>query len=170
MKLTTKARFAVSALLDLARQSGPAPMSLRQVGERLGVSLSYLEQLFVQLRRKGLVVSVRGPGGGYRLGRPAAEIRVADVVNAVDRQDDGEDGRVGLETALWDRLESHLMSFLEEVTLADMLAGQGSSQPVMPHAPLMRAGPERSPATVAATLAANDALASSARVHALPRR
>lgn len=170
MKLTTKARFAVAALLDLARQSGPAPMSLRQVGERLGVSLSYLEQLFVQLRRKGLVVSVRGPGGGYRLGRPAADIRVSDVVNAVDRQDDGDDGRIGLETALWDRLESHLMTFLDEVTLADMLVDQGASQQVMAHSPLMHAKSDRGRTNVAAARAANDALASKAQVHALPRR
>lgn len=166
MKLTTKARFAVAALLDLARQTGPAPASLRQVGERLGVSLSYLEQLFVQLRRTALVESVRGPGGGYRLARRPEDIRIAEVVNAVDRHDPSDGGGAGIETELWDRLETHLMAYLEEVTLADMLSGAAAEPSLSARGlDITRAQPE-----VAAMAAANDPRAVPARVHAFARR
>ena len=84
MKLSTKGRYAVVALADLALQPEGALVNLTEISKRQDISLAYLEQLFVKLRRCDLVVSVRGPGGGYRLARPAAEIRVVDILGAVD--------------------------------------------------------------------------------------
>ena len=84
MKLSTKGRYAVMAMVDLAQQSDGRPISLADVAERQEISLSYLEQLFAKLRRFGLVKSVRGPGGGYFLAMPAGEMRICDIVLAVD--------------------------------------------------------------------------------------
>ena len=84
MRLSTKGRYAVTAMADLAAQEGGKPVALAEIARRQEISLSYLEQLFAKLRRQNLVRSVRGPGGGYRLGRPARDIRVADVILAVD--------------------------------------------------------------------------------------
>ncbi len=84
MKLSTKGRYAVMAMVDLAAQNSDRPIALAEIAERQDISLSYLEQLFAKLRRGGLVASVRGPGGGYRLARPAEETRIADIILAVD--------------------------------------------------------------------------------------
>ena len=84
MKLSTKGRYAVMAIVDLARQASAKPIALAEIAERQEISLSYLEQLFAKLRRAGLVKSVRGPGGGYLLGHPAPEMRISDVILAVD--------------------------------------------------------------------------------------
>ena len=84
MRLTTKGRFAVTALLDMAIHAGENPVSLTEIAERQSISVAYLEQLFGKLRRAGLVVSVRGPGGGYRLARGACEISAADIINVVE--------------------------------------------------------------------------------------
>ena len=84
MKLTSKGRYAVTAMLDLALHAQQGPVTLAGISERQGISLSYLEQLFTRLRKQGLVASTRGPGGGYRLARPASEIRVVDILSAVD--------------------------------------------------------------------------------------
>jgi len=88
MRLTTKGRYAVTAMLDLALHQERGPISLSDISKRQGISLSYLEQLFARLRRQGLVVSTRGPGGGYALSRPAGSIAVGDVVTAVDEKVD----------------------------------------------------------------------------------
>ena len=84
MRLTTKGRFAVTAMLDLALREHAGPVTLAGISEREHISLSYLEQLFGKLRRKGLVESTRGPGGGYTLGKPAAEITITDIITSVD--------------------------------------------------------------------------------------
>jgi Rrf2 family iron-sulfur cluster assembly transcriptional regulator len=85
MRLSTKGRYAVMAMADLAgHEGGGRPVSLADIAERQEISLSYLEQLFAKLRRGGLVTSVRGPGGGYRLSRPSPEVRIADIIMAVD--------------------------------------------------------------------------------------
>ncbi|MGZ8364063.1 MAG: Rrf2 family transcriptional regulator, partial [Caulobacteraceae bacterium] len=84
MRLSTKGRYAVMAMADLAQQGGDRAVTLADIAARQNISLSYLEQLFSRLRRKGLVQSARGPGGGYRLARPAADTPVADIVTAVD--------------------------------------------------------------------------------------
>ncbi|MDJ0862519.1 MAG: Rrf2 family transcriptional regulator, partial [Gammaproteobacteria bacterium] len=88
MRLTTKGRYAVTAMLDLALHADRTPITLADISQRQGISLSYLEQLFSRLRKQGLVESTRGPGGGYRLGRPAEEIAVASVITAVDESVD----------------------------------------------------------------------------------
>ena len=84
MRLTTKGRYAVTAMLDLAIHATEGPVPLADISQRQGISLSYLEQLFARLRRQGLVSSARGPGGGYRLAHAASEIAVVDVINAID--------------------------------------------------------------------------------------
>jgi len=126
MRLTTKGRFAVTALLDIATHGGREPVTLAEISERQSISLSYLEQLFGKLRRHGLVASVRGPGGGYRLARESAAITVADIVFAVDESLDAtacggvgncKDGRRCSTHDLWMALNRCVESFLVSVTL-----------------------------------------------------
>jgi Rrf2 family iron-sulfur cluster assembly transcriptional regulator len=137
VKLSTRGRYAVMAMADLARYADDAeacePVRLCEIAERQELSLSYLEQLFGKLRRGGLVVAARGPGGGYRLARPAGETRIADIIVAVDEpikatrcKSDGSKGclrRTGrcLTHDLWEELGRHIEVFLESVTLADVL-------------------------------------------------
>lgn len=129
MKLTTKGRYAVVAMVDIATRGADRPISLAEIAERQGISLAYLEQLFCKLRRSGLVASVRGPGGGYRLGREAAAIPIADIVLAVDDRlcadeeaTEAEAGECAIR-ALWRALAAHVQSFLRSVSLADVVAG-----------------------------------------------
>ena len=130
MKLTTKGRYAVTAMLDLAMHAGEGPVTLADVSERQHLSLSYLEQLFSRLRREGLVHSVRGPGGGYRLSRQPERISVAEIIVAVDEPVDvtrcGGKGNCNqnsrcLTHDLWTELSRKLHDFLTERTLADVL-------------------------------------------------
>ncbi len=132
MKLSTKGRYAVMAMVDLATQNDGKPIALADVAERQEISLSYLEQLFGRLRRGQLVKSVRGPGGGYLLARDAAEIRVADVIMAVDEpikatrctpgSPSGCQGRQQrcLTHDLWEELGNQIYLFLSSVSLADV--------------------------------------------------
>jgi Rrf2 family transcriptional regulator, iron-sulfur cluster assembly transcription factor len=136
MRLTTKGRFAVTAMIDVAMHGATdvrKPVTLAAVSERQRISLSYLEQLFGKLRRHGLVESVRGPGGGYRLGRPAHEMSVADVILAVDEPIDATqcggrenclDDRRCMTHELWAGLNAHIFSFLRSVTIAQLVAQQ----------------------------------------------
>lgn len=133
MRLTTKGRFAVTALLDVALTAGEAPVSLSAVSERQEISLSYLEQLFGKLRRHGLVNSVRGPGGGYTLARPMSQITVADIVVAVDepmdaRQCEGKEdckgGQKCMTHHLWMDLNHKMFNYLSSVSLADLVREQ----------------------------------------------
>lgn len=130
MKLTSKGRYAVTAMLDLALHVNEGPVTLAGISERQGISLSYLEQLFTRLRKSGLVVSTRGPGGGYSLSRPAGQIAVAEVVTAVDESVDAtrcggrgdcQDGRRCLTHELWEELSDQIYSFLSEITLGDLV-------------------------------------------------
>ena len=132
MKLTTRGRYAVTAMLDLALHQRAGPVSLAEIADRQGISLSYLEQIFSRLRRQGLVASTRGPGGGYRLARAAAEISVADVIGAVDEVVDatrcgGMQNCQGEERCLthnlWCGLGGHIAAFLWSVSLAEVLEG-----------------------------------------------
>ena len=133
MRLTTKGRFAVTAMIDLALNSGEGPVTLAAISERQKISLSYLEQLFGKLRRYGLVESVRGPGGGYCLARPDADITIADVVRAVDEMLDATQCG-GLQNCrqaqrcmtheLWSTLNDRIYEFLSSVTLADEVKKQ----------------------------------------------
>ncbi|MGE5145758.1 MAG: Rrf2 family transcriptional regulator [Candidatus Eiseniibacteriota bacterium] len=133
MRLTTRGRYAVMALVDVAKQSGGRPVALSDVAERQEISLSYLEQLFAKLRRAGLVKSVRGPGGGYLLAFPASEIRIADIILAVDEPiratrclPGAPQGCTGKPTRcmthdLWEELGHQIRLFLSQVTIADVV-------------------------------------------------
>jgi Rrf2 family iron-sulfur cluster assembly transcriptional regulator len=126
MRVGSKGRYAVIALLDVAQNSGGGPVPLADVAQRQKISLSYLEQLFAMLRRGNVVISSRGPGGGYRLLRGAGAITIGEVFRAVeDPASDRDWPRMG-ETAsrLWSALDEHIRDFLESVTVADVLAGR----------------------------------------------
>ncbi len=130
MRLTTKGRYAVTAMLDLAIHHDRGPVTLADIANRQGISLSYLEQLFAQLRKRGLVRSFRGPGGGYRLGRPAVEIAVVDVIGAVDESVDATrcggmencqgDARC-LTHDLWHDLSKQIHDFLGGIDLGQLV-------------------------------------------------
>ena len=133
MRLTTKGRFAVTAMIDLALYVGDRPVTLASISERQNISLSYLEQLFAKLRRHKIVESVRGPGGGYCLGRNAVEITVADVILAVDEPLDATQcgGRENCKSDhrcmthdLWSTLNRKMLDYLASVTLADLVEKQ----------------------------------------------
>jgi len=130
MRLTTKGRYTVTAMLDLALHAEQGPITLSDISRRQGISLSYLEQLFARLRKRGLVKSARGPGGGYRLSRPAGEIVVADVIGAVDEKVDAtrcgglgncQDGEHCLTHDLWVDLSEQIYSFLSGITLGELV-------------------------------------------------
>lgn len=120
MRLSTKGRYAVTAVMDLHLHAGKSPVTLADISERQSLSLSYLEQLFSQIRRHGLVRGVRGPGGGYRLARPAETISVADIILAVDQSMDWEEGERCVTHDLWAELSDQIQGFLEEITLASL--------------------------------------------------
>ncbi|HSJ81203.1 MAG TPA: Fe-S cluster assembly transcriptional regulator IscR [Thiobacillus sp.] len=133
MRLTTKGRFAVTAMLDLALRGGKNPVTLAGISERQDISLSYLEQLFSRLRRHELVESVRGPGGGYYLARPLSEVSVADIIRAVDEPIDStqcggkencQDEHRCMTHDLWMGLNAHIYDYLDNVTLATLVAKQ----------------------------------------------
>ncbi|MBT9539270.1 Fe-S cluster assembly transcriptional regulator IscR [Thiobacillus sp.] len=133
MRLTTKGRFAVTAMLDLALRGGKNPVTLAGISERQDISLSYLEQLFSRLRRHELVESVRGPGGGYYLARTLGNISVADIIRAVDEPIDAthcggkencHDDHRCLTHDLWMGLNAHIYDYLDNVTLATLVAKQ----------------------------------------------
>lgn len=130
MRLTTKGRYAVTAMLDLAIHDHRDPVALADIARRQGISLSYLEQLFAQLRKRELVRSSRGPGGGYQLGRPASEIAVVDVIGAVDESVDatrcgGMENCQGearcLTHDLWRDLSKQIHDFLGGIDLAQLV-------------------------------------------------
>lgn len=131
MRLTTKGRYAVTAMLDLAIHAGEGPVSLADISERQGISLSYLEQLFAKLRRNELVRSIRGPGGGYQLNRDQQDIDVAQVIDAVNESVDAtgcghnggcQDGNICLTHHLWCDLSGQIHDFLSGISLADLMA------------------------------------------------
>jgi Rrf2 family iron-sulfur cluster assembly transcriptional regulator len=130
MRLSTKGRYAVTAMLDLALNGTEGPVTLADISENQGISLSYLEQLFAALRGKGLVRGVRGPGGGYYLGRASDEISIADIICAVDEwveftrckgKQNCHDGQRCLTHSLWDDLSQQIFIFLSDITLADLV-------------------------------------------------
>ena len=130
MKLTTKGRYAVTAMLDLALHDVAGPVCLSEIAGRQHISLPYLEQLFTRLRREGLVASTRGPGGGYNLGLAAAQVSVADIIRAVDESFDNprcggkhdcSEDRLCLTHELWESLGAEINRFLSGVTLAQLV-------------------------------------------------
>ncbi len=144
MKLSTKGRYAMVALADLALQPEGELVSLGEISRRQSVSLPYLEQLFVKLRRAGLVESVRGPGGGYRLARPSAEIRVIEVLAAVDEtvsamhKGAGASGALSgsraqsLTNRLWEGLSAQVYVFLHQTRLSDVVQNDLAPCPAIP--------------------------------------
>ena len=137
MRLTTRGKHAVTALTDLALHSHGQPVALPSISARQGISLSHLEDIFSALRRAGLVRSIRGPGGGYTLARPASEVSVADIVKASDRamaeqvdeagnnlREDSPSGKMTAE--LWTSFHSRVLDYLQSVTVADLVAQQSS--------------------------------------------
>lgn len=135
MRLTTKGRFAVTAMVDLAMRQTRGPVTLAAISERQHISLSYLEQLFGKLRRRKLVSSVRGPGGGYRLALPMQSITVADIVIAVDEPLDATqcggkencaDDKRCMTHELWATLNKKMHEYLSSVSLADLVAQQAA--------------------------------------------
>ena len=148
MRLTTKGRFAVTAMIDLALRHGDGPVTLAGISERQMISLSYLEQLFGKLRRYRLVDSVRGPGGGYCLARPVEQITVADIVRAVDEPLDAtqcggkencKDEERCMTHELWTTLNFKMFEYLSSVTLAELVDKQlkkaGSDVAILKHTP-----------------------------------
>lgn len=134
MRLTTKGRYAVTAMLDLALHHGEGPVSLADVARRQDISLSYLEQLFARLRKKALVASVRGPGGGYLLGRGASEIYIAEVIAAVDEMVDTtrcggrhncQNNERCLTHDLWCDLSGRIFDYLSGISLGDLMQRRG---------------------------------------------
>jgi Rrf2 family iron-sulfur cluster assembly transcriptional regulator len=130
MRLTTKGRYAVTAMLDLALHTDSGPTSLADISGRQDISLSYLEQLFAKLRRRDLVSSVRGPGGGYRLSRTGDAIFVAEIIDAVNEAvdatgcggtNDCQQGEVCLTHHLWCDLSDQIHGFLSQISLANLV-------------------------------------------------
>lgn len=130
MRLTAKGRYAVTSMLDVALHEADGPIPLASISGRQDISLSYLEQLFCKLRKHGLVSSVRGPGGGYRLGREAQAISVAEVIEAVNEASDAtrcggnencQNGETCLTHHLWSDLSDQIRGFLHNITLADLM-------------------------------------------------
>jgi len=168
MRLTTKGRFAVTAMIDVALHGARGPVTLAAISERQKISLSYLEQLFGKLRRSGLVDSVRGPGGGYNLGRAPELLAVSDIIIAVDEPIDATqcggrenclDDRRCMTHELWAGLNSHIFHYLRSITLAELVRQQGPRggevavlrdyrQPAASDRPAMPAEPHE-PATTA---------------------
>ena len=144
MKLSTKGRYAVVALADLALQPEGSLVTLAEISKRQDVSLPYLEQLFVKLRRDGLVDSVRGPGGGYKLSRPASEIRVSDILTAVDETVSAMHKGAGasgansgsraqsLTNRPWEGLSAHVYVFLHQARLSDVINNGLAPCPAVP--------------------------------------
>ncbi|MGR3545818.1 MAG: Rrf2 family transcriptional regulator [Roseovarius sp.] len=145
MKLSTKGRYAMVALVDIALQPAGSVVTLGDISKRQDISLPYLEQLFVKLRRADLVKSVRGPGGGYRLMRPASEIRVTDILAAVDETIDALHKGAGASGAasgsraqsmtnrLWEGLSAHVYVFLHQTRLSDVAGNSLAPCPAVPH-------------------------------------
>jgi Rrf2 family iron-sulfur cluster assembly transcriptional regulator len=144
MKLSTKGRYAMVALADIALQPEGSLVTLGDISQRQNISLPYLEQLFVKLRRSGLVKSVRGPGGGYRLARPTEQIRVVDILSAVDETLDAMHKGAGasgassgsraqsLTNRLWEGLSAQVYVFLHQTRLSDVVENELAPCPAVP--------------------------------------
>ncbi len=144
MKLSTKGRYAMIALADLAMAPEGSLLPLGEISKRQDISLPYLEQLFVKLRRAGLVESARGPGGGYRLAKPASAIRISDILGAVDETVSamhtgaGASGAISgskaqsLTNRLWEGLSAHVYVFLHQTRLSDVIGNELAPCPAVP--------------------------------------
>jgi len=152
MRLTTKGRFAVTAMVDLTQSGGKGPVTLAAISERQKISLSYLEQLFSKLRKNEVVASVRGPGGGYCLARPAHKISIAEIVVAVDEpldatgcagRGDCNEGKPCSTHDLWSGLNDRIYDYLQQVSLQQLADGQVKAMnegvtPIMMNRPMSK--------------------------------
>jgi Rrf2 family iron-sulfur cluster assembly transcriptional regulator len=148
MRMSTKGRFAVNAMIDLALREQAGPVALAAISQRQQISLSYLEQLFSRLRRHDLVESTRGPGGGYTLGRKARDITVADIIVAVDEPGEAlrdDEQRAGSEAGhamtreLWNMLNNKMIEYMDSVTLQSLVDEQVAKGVVVDERPVRRA-------------------------------
>ena len=152
MRLTTKGRFAVTAMIDVAMYQPGGPVALAGIAQRHQISLSYLEQMFSKLRRDGLVASTRGPGGGYALARPAESITVADIVSAVEGRDKPDASCTGtpavreMTQELWDSLSLRMFDYLQSVSLHSLVVEQLANGKSMPLRKPARRGVFKRPA------------------------
>ncbi|MDH5228692.1 MAG: Rrf2 family transcriptional regulator [Gammaproteobacteria bacterium] len=130
MKISSKARYAVTAMIDLAIHSGVGPLTIAGISQKQNISLSYLEQIFTELRHAGLVKGTRGPGGGYRLARPAADVTIAQVIDALgDSHPQLGRGADGYEPNVkWAGLSRHLYSFLDGITLSQCVEDEAGRE------------------------------------------
>ncbi|HEY8856865.1 MAG TPA: Fe-S cluster assembly transcriptional regulator IscR [Rugosibacter sp.] len=155
MRLTTKGRFAVTAMIDLAMRQHDGPVTLAGISERQRISLSYLEQLFGKLRRSELVSSVRGPGGGYRLTKVPDDVSVAEIIRAVDesldatqcggKRDCSEDRRVCMTHDLWTNLNEKMFDYLDSVSLAELVSQQHAAPAVLHDERVVQRKPDVTP-------------------------
>lgn len=160
MRLTTKGRFAVTAMIDLAMQHGTGPVTLAEISQRQKISLSYLEQLFAKLRRRALVDSTRGPGGGYSLAKDMAQVSVAEIILAVDEPIDAtqcggkqncQDDKKCITHDLWAKLNEHILDYLGGVTLRQLVDAQKvKATDVTPVQDMRETIPKRDRTTVSA--------------------
>jgi Rrf2 family iron-sulfur cluster assembly transcriptional regulator len=160
VRLTTKGRFAVTAMMDLAIQNRAGPVTLAEISQRQNISLSYLEQLFAKLRRRGLVDSVRGPGGGYCLAKDMAQVSVAEIILAVDEPIDAtkcggrencQDDKKCITHDLWAKLNEHILDYLDGVTLRQLVDTQkAKATDVTPVQDMRETMPKRERTTVSA--------------------
>lgn len=156
MRLTTKGRFAVTAMLDLALRQHAGPVTLAGISEREHISLSYLEQLFGKLRRNGLVESTRGPGGGYSLGKPASCITITEIISSVDEPIDATrcggaqnchgDGSPCMTHDLWDKLNLRIREYLDSITLQALMDEQIAKGIEIENRPALRKAISSAPA------------------------
>jgi Rrf2 family iron-sulfur cluster assembly transcriptional regulator len=161
MRLTTKGRFAVTAMVDLGMRHGGGPVTLAEISQRQKISLSYLEQLFGKLRRRALVGSVRGPGGGYCIAKDMAQVSVADIILAVDEPIDAtqcggkencHDDQKCITHDLWANLNQRIFDYLGAVTLKQLVDEQKAKQNGVAQVHDMRGAlPKREPATALST-------------------
>lgn len=144
MRLTTKSRFAVNAMIDLALREQQDPVPLSDISERHKISLSYLEQIFSQMRQQGLVESTRGPGGGYSLSRPANAISVADIIGAVDNLPEerylgahpqDEVTKADMTQEIWETLNSKMVNYMQSITLQNLADDQQAKTVIKPKIP-----------------------------------
>lgn len=154
MRLTTKGRYAVTAMLDLSLNSTSGPVNLSDISKRQDISLSYLEQLFAKLRKRKLVSSVRGPGGGYRLGRSDRDIHVAEIIDAVSEsldttqckgKADCHQGEMCLTHHLWQDLSDQIHAFLSNISLADLVSKRETE--VTAHSLSLKSNQDKNPDT-----------------------
>ena len=140
MRLSTKSRYAVTSLLDMVMNSEKGPVSLAEISRRQGISLSYLEQLFAKMRRNNLVVSTRGPGGGYSLSTAPEDVCISDIIYAVDEKVEvtNKDALAGsaayepcLTEQLWEELSEQISTYLTNISLADMINNQPESENII---------------------------------------